>query len=106
MRGRLLLLAMLVVAPVLAFSQSPKQKTHSKITGCLTRADRSDEYRLVDEKGITNHVESVRVHLDSYVGQSVTLIGDQSAMPSTDNGRPEPHFNVVKVKPSSGNCKK
>ena len=108
MRGRLFVLAVLMVAPALAFSQSPKQKTHSKITGCLTRADQSDEYRLVDEKGITNQVYSGTLHLDSYVGQSVTLIGDQSAMPSTDTGtgRPTPHFKVVKVKPASGTCKK
>jgi hypothetical protein len=108
MRGRLFVLAILVVAPVLAFSQSPKQKTHSKITGCLTSTGQPDEYRLVDEKGVTNLVYSGTVHLDSYVGQSVTLIGDQSAMPSTDTGtaRPTPHFKVVKVQPASGNCKK
>jgi hypothetical protein len=44
MRGRLFVLAILVVAPAFAFSQSPKPKTHSKITGCLTSGDQSDEY--------------------------------------------------------------
>jgi hypothetical protein len=108
MRVRLLVLAIIVVAPVLAFSQSPKPKTHSKITGCLISADQPHEYRLVDEKGITNQVYSGTLHLDSYVGQSVTLTGDQSATPSTDNGmgRPTPHFKVVKVQPASGDCKK
>jgi hypothetical protein len=108
MTGKLFVLAILVVAPVLAFSQSPKPRTHSKITGCLTSGDQPHEYRLVDEKGVTNQVYSVTIHLDSYVGQSVTLIGDQSAMPSTDTAtpRPEPHFKVVKVQGSSGNCKK
>jgi hypothetical protein len=107
MRGRLFVFAILVVAPALAFSQSPKPKTHCKITGCLTSTDQSDEYRLVDEKGVTNQVRSVTVHLDSYVGQSVTLTGDQSATPSTDTGtgRPTPHFKVVKVQPASGDCK-
>ena len=108
MRGRLFALVILVVAPVLAFSQSPKPKTHSKITGCLTSTGDPEGYQLVDEKGITNLVYSATLHLDSYVGQSVTLIGDQSAMPSTDTGtaRPMPHFRVLKVHPASGNCKK
>ena len=110
MRGsRLLVLAcILVVTPALSFSQSPKPKTHSTISGCLTSGDHPDEYRLVDEKGVTNIVYSVSVHLDSYVGQSVALTGDQSARPSTDTGtaQPMPHFKVVKVKPASGTCKK
>src|SRR5438045_3035068 len=81
MRGRLFLLAILVVAPVVAFGQSPKPRTHSKITGCLSSTGHPDEYQLVNEKGVTNLIYSVTVHLDSYVGQSVTLTGDQSAMP-------------------------
>jgi hypothetical protein len=72
MRGRLLVLAILVATPTFVFSQSPKQKTHSTITGCLTHTSQHDEYRLVDEKGMTNIVYSVTIHLDSYVGQSVT----------------------------------
>jgi hypothetical protein len=106
--GNLLVLAILVVTPALAFSQSPKPNTHSTITGCLTHTSQPDEYRLVDESGFTNIVYSVTVHLDSYVGQSVTLSGDQSATPSTDTGtaQPMPHFKVVKVKPASGACKK
>jgi len=108
MRGRLFVFAILVVAAALAFSQSPKPKTHSTITGCLTSTGQPDEYRLADEKGVTNQVYSVTVHLDSYVGQSVTLTGDQSSTPSTDTGtgRPAPHFKVVKVQPAPGDCKK
>lgn len=102
------MLAILVVAPALAFSQSPKPKTHNTITGCLTSTNQPGEYGLVDKNGVMNHVYSVTVHLDSYVGQYVTLIGDLSAMPSTDTGtaRPTPTFKVVKVQPASGNCKK
>jgi hypothetical protein len=59
MRGRLLVLAILVVTPTFVFSQSPKQKTHSTITGCLTHTSHSDDYRLVDEKGITNIIISI-----------------------------------------------
>jgi hypothetical protein len=108
MRGSLFVLAILLVAPALAFSQSPKPKTHKTITGCLTSTSQPDEYRLVDEKGVTNIVYSVTIHLDSYVGQSVTLTGDQSATPSTDTGtgRPTPHFKVLEVKAASGSCKK
>ena len=107
MRGRLFVLAVLVVAPALAFSQSPKHQ--SKITGCLT-AGQPNDYRLVDQRGVTNYVysDSVSVHLNSYVGQSVTLIGDQSAMTGTDTGtaRTSRHFKVVEVQPASGKCKK
>jgi len=107
MRGRLFVLAVLVVAPVLAFCQSPKHQ--SKITGCLT-AGQPNNYRLVDQRGVTNYVysDSVSVHLNSYVGQSVTLVGDQSAMTGTDTGtaRTSRHFKVVEVQPASGKCKK
>ena len=107
MRGRLFVLAVLLVAPALAFSQSPKH--HSKITGCLT-AGQPNDYRLVDQRGVTNYVysDSVSVHLNSYVGQSVTLIGDQSAMTGTDTGTAQTsrHFKVVEVQPASGKCKK
>jgi hypothetical protein len=108
MRGSLFLLAILVGTPALAFSQSPKPKTHSKITGCLTSTGQPDEYQLLDKKGVTNLAYSTSVHLDSYVGQSVTVIRDQSATPSTDTGtgRPKPHFKVVEVQPASGTCKK
>jgi hypothetical protein len=108
MRGRLFVLAILVVAPVLAFSQSSKPKLRSRITGCLSGIGRPYEYELVDEKGVTNLIYSVTVHLDSYVGRSVTLAGDQSAMPSTDTGtaRPSTHFKVLRACSASGNCKK
>lgn len=108
MREKAFVLAILVVAPVLTFSQSPEPKSHSKITGCLTTTGRPHEYRLVDENGVTNEVYSTTIHLDSYVGKSVTLIGDQSATPSTDTGtaRPAPHFKVIKAQAGSGDCKK
>ena len=105
--GKRFVLALMLVAPVLAFSQSPEPKTHSKITGCLTSGGQPHEYRLVDENGVTNQVYSTTVHLSSYVGKPVILIGDRSATPSTDTGtgRPTPHFKVVEVKAGSGNCK-
>jgi hypothetical protein len=71
MRSSLFVLAVLLIAPALVFSQPPKHQ--SKITGCLT-AGQPNDYRLVDQKGVTNYVysDSASVHLDSYVGQSVT----------------------------------
>jgi hypothetical protein len=69
-------LAILVVAPVLAFSQSPKPKTHIKIASCMTSTGQPDVYELGDEEGVTNQVYSVTVHLNSYIGKSVTLTGD------------------------------
>ena len=90
------------------FQSVPKIEDPQHNYRFLASTGRPNEYQLVDEKGITNQVYSATVHLDSYVGQSVTLTGDQSATPSTDNGmgRPTPHFKVVKVQPTSGDCKK
>jgi hypothetical protein len=53
-------------------------------------------------------VYSKTVHLDTYVGQYVSLVGNVSATPSTDTGtgRPMPHFIVMEVRPASGSCKK
>lgn len=116
MRGSLLLIITLAVTPGL-FSQnsqsapstgSPQSVTpghRTTITGCLT--GEPDHYRLTDEKGVTNIIYGTTVHLDSYVGRPVTLLGVQSATPSTDTGtaRPMPHFKVLEVHPASGNCK-
>jgi hypothetical protein len=119
MRRSFLAFIVLVVTPALAFSQTDNpsaknsdgqsaanSKTGSTITGCLT-SSRHHTYRLVDEKGITNMVYSKTVHLDTYVGQFVSLVGDVSATPSTDTGtgRPTPHFVVKEVHPASGTCK-
>lgn len=109
MQLRLFLLAILLVFPALVFSQSasPKMTTHYvTITGCLTK-NAHGEYELVDQKGVHNLVyKSERVDLESYVGKSVSLTGEQSAMPSTDNGtsNPMPHFVVKKLEQGSGKC--
>ena len=116
MRGSLVVLIILVVTPGLAFSQNTQSPPNSNpqsvipghratITGCLT--GEPDHYRLKDQTGVTNMIYSTAVHLDSYVGQPVTLVGVQSATPSTDTGtaRPMPHFKVLEVHPASGNCK-
>ena len=119
MRRERFVLAVLVAASALAFGQSDKPSAaenggsqtaghhrHSTITGCLSPGDH-DTYRLVDQKGVTNMVYSSTVHLDSYVGQFVTLTGSKSATPSTDTGtgRPMPHFAVTGVQPATGQCK-
>ena len=116
MRGRVLVLIILTVTAGLAFSQHSQNTppnsnpqsvipgNRTTITGCLT--GEPDHYRLKDEKGVTNMVYSTTVHLNSYVGQPVTLLGVQSATPSNDTGtaRPMPHFKVLEVHPASGNC--
>jgi hypothetical protein len=119
MRGNLLVVAILVVTQAFAFSQtntSAAQKSKGQtakhkttITGCLTSTmmGKRKEYRLVDQKRTENIAYSKTVDLDSYVGQSVTLVGDVSATPSTDEGtsHPMPVFYVFEVQPASGHCK-
>jgi len=118
MRKALSLLAILLVA-ALAYTQQnenqsatqgsisrPPAQQHSTITGCLTSGKHGD-YKLVDQKGHTNIVYSPAVHLDSYVGQSVTLVGDRDTSQGTDTGtgRATPHFKVYEVQAASGSCK-
>lgn len=108
MRGKLFVLAVLALTPALAFSQSAKHQ--STITGCLTSVtiNNRKQYRLVDQKRVTNIVYSKTIELDSHVGQSVTLVGELSPTPSTDEGtaQPMPIFTVrEEVKPASGTCK-
>ena len=109
MKLRLLLPLIPLVISALVFSQSstPKMTTHHvTITGCLTKNSHGD-YELVDQKGVHNLVyPSEKVDLESHVGQSVSLTGQQSAMPSTDTGtsRPMPHFVVDKLQQGSGKC--
>ena len=82
-------------------------RNQSALTGCLTK-NLHGEYELIDEKGIHNLLYSSTVPLDTYLGQSVTLIGERSGTPSTDTGtvRPMPHFKVVDLRPASGKCSK
>lgn len=73
------------------------------ITGCLTK-NSLNEYELIDQDGVNNLPYSSTVKLDSYVGQEVTLVGRQSAIPTTDTaGHSSPHFQVSKVQPA-GKC--
>ena len=82
-------------------------RNQSAVTGCLTKNSHG-EYELVDEKGIHTLLYSSTVPLDTYMGQSVTLVGELSAAPSTDTGpaRPMPHFKVVDLRPAAGKCSK
>jgi len=89
-------------------AQTSQMRNHVTITGCLTKSPQ-DDFVLVDQRGIHNLIyPSDKFDLDSYVGQSVTLIGDRSAIPSTDTGtaRPMPHFKVAELRQASGKCGK
>jgi len=93
--------------PSQASNSHPMQKPqHVTIKGCLANSTTEKEYQLVDEKGITNLVYSSSINLASYVGQSVTLNGDRSAVPSTDTGTsdPKPHFIAKKIHVDSKTC--
>ena len=120
MKERLLLLTVLCVTPAFVASQTgvpttihdhgpPMRLKRNQIAlrGCLTK-NPQNEFELVDEKGTYNLLYSSTVPLDTYVGQSVTLIGERSATPSTVMGtaRPMPNFKVVDLRPASGKCSK
>ena len=76
------------------------------ITGCLTK-NSLNEFELVDQDGFDNLPYSSIVHLDEYVGQTVTLVGRRAATPSVEtHPRGGTHFLVKKVQSASGQCKK
>jgi hypothetical protein len=118
MEERFFLLTVLLVTPALVSSQTtvPKaaqdhrrpmhlKRNQSAVTGCLMKNPHG-EYVLVDEKGIHNLLYSSTVPLDTYLGQSVTVIGERGSTPTTDMGtaRSLPYFKVVDLRPASGKC--
>ena len=120
MKEPLFLLTVLWVTPALVVSQTgvPNathdhgppmhlKRNQTALRGCITK-NPHNEYELVDEKGTHNFLYSSTVPLDTYVGQSVTVIGELSATSSTDTGtaRPMPHFKVLDLRPASGKCSK
>jgi hypothetical protein len=117
MKQRLLMAVLLVTTAVFvekSASQSPTKNSspqtgkHVTITGCLTRGPH-EEYELVDRQGVHNLIyKSEKVNLDSYVGQPVKLVGERSAIPSTDEAtrRPMPHFKVTELQSAPGKCGK
>ena len=111
MRLRLLLLSIILVSATLysgnSQAQSGTKKHHVTITGCLNKLH--DDYELVDQEGVHNLVyKSEKFDLEPYLGKSVTLVGERSAIPSTDSGtaRPMPHFRVRELRPGTGNCER
>ena len=109
MRYKLFLSAIVLLVATLNSANSEAQraskKTHVTISGCLNKLH--DDYELVDQKGVHNLVyKSDHFDLEPYVGKSVTLVGDRSAMPSTDTAtpRPMPHFVVKELRPGTGSC--
>lgn len=119
MKERLVILTILFVTSVLLPCQSwnlpqdngPQthvQRNNITITGCLAK-NKYDDYELVDQKGIHNLIYgSDKFDLESYVGRSVTLIGERGAISSADTGtaRLMPHFKVADLRPASGKCSK
>jgi hypothetical protein len=97
-----LFLTVILAVPALASSQK-----NVTVTGCVTK-NSHNEYEIVDQKGTTYILYGSIVDLASYAGQFVSLVGDRSATPSTDNAdpRPMPHLLVRKAHQASGTCKK
>jgi len=83
----------------------PNDLHHERIniTGCLSK-NSLNEFELVDQ-GNDYLPYSAVVHLNKYVGKTVTLTGLVGAMPSADSGVHKPHFQVSKVKLVSDQCK-
>jgi hypothetical protein len=113
MKASIFLSTFVLLTPILGGAQSPSNGGkpndlhHSRIviTGCLTK-NSLKEFELVDQDGFENLPYSAVVHLDEYVGKTVTLYGRRAATPSHDAGIRGTHFQVSKVQSVSGQCKK
>lgn len=85
----ILLLIVVSVGPVHVSAQSGSKGDKESdlahndivITGCLTKNSHK-EFELVDQEGFENLPYSPSVHLDEYVGKTVTLVGRRAATPS------------------------
>ena len=56
-------------------SAQDKSEKVRKITGCLSKGERQNEYELTADNGSTWEVKSDAVNLSPHVGQTVTVTG-------------------------------
>jgi hypothetical protein len=121
MRISFVLLTILSVTPVLAFSQNEplsatpndrqamQQQDVRTLTGCLT--GKPDQYQLVDQSGTQHLIFNPDVNLSSYVGHSIQLMGisdaSRDASASSDEGTAHgmSFFKVAQVNKDLGACK-
>jgi hypothetical protein len=112
MKPCIFLSTLALLSPILVGAQNPSNGSkpndlhhpQSVITGCLTK-NSLNEFELVDQDGFDNLPYSGVVHLNEYVGKTVTLYGRRAAAPSHETGIRGTHFQVSKVHSVSDQCK-
>jgi len=79
MKKKLLLsmvaLSTLLMVPAIG-SSGDKGAEVRTLTGCLSRADGTNEYKLTTENGSTGELRSKTVRLSPYTGHTVTVTGE------------------------------
>ena len=115
----LLAVSCLAVSPLLMAQDTTKQDKSAEvrnITGCLSKGDSANEFKVTASDGSTWEVKSKTVKLSPHVGHTVTVTGEvwhpdmhgakekDKAAVDTD-AKEHGHLNVSKVEMVSDSCK-
>ena len=113
-------LSCFAIAPVLATQDTPKQDKSAdvrNITGCLSKGDSANEFKIAGDDGSTWELKSKTVKLSPHVGHTVTVTGEvwhpdmhgakEKAKEAMDaDAKERGHLKVTKVEMVSDSCKK
>ena len=108
-----------VASPLLLAQETAKQDKSAEvrnITGCLSKGDSANEFKVTASDGSTWEVKSKTVKLSPHVGHTVTVTGEVShpdmhgAKEKTkstvdSDAKEHGHLNVTKVEMVSDSCK-
>jgi len=108
-----------VASPLLLAQETAKQDKSAEvrnITGCLSKGDSANEFKVTASDGSTWEVKSKTVKLSPHVGHTVTVTGEvwhpdmhgakEKAKETMDaDAKEHGHLNVTKVEMVSDSCK-
>ena len=108
----------LAVSPALMGQEANQDKSAEvrNITGCLSKGDSANEFKVTAGDGSTWEVKSKTVKLSPHVGHTVTVTGEvwhpymhgakEKAKSAVDaDAKEHGHLNVTKVEMVSDSCK-
>ena len=115
----LLAVSCFAVSPLLMAQETTKQDKSAEvrnITGCLSKGDSANEFKVTASDGSTWEVKSKTVKLSPHLGHTVTVTGEvwhpdmhgakEKAKSAVDaDAKEHGHLNVTKVEMVSDSCK-
>src|SRR5262245_32064639 len=115
----LLAVSCLAVSPALMAQDTTKQDKNAEVrnvTGCLSKGDSANEFKVTASDGSTWEVKSKTVKLSPHVGHTITVTGEvwhpdmhgakENAKSAVDaDAKEHGHLNVTRVEMVSDSCK-